>query len=557
MTAMDLPAESRATLVRYLRFVVAAGLSVPVNLGSRVIFSLWIPFEWALIASHLCGMFTAYMLTKVFVFERSGSPAHVELTRFAGVNVVSVTITWIVAVGLARFVFPRLGVHEYPLLIAHLAGLAVASVASFFGHRDFSFRPPASSGIARTAGSSSSMHMHPLWMTGPFIVIVVAASLRASVPLALSGHLPDILGWGSYQQAVLAFNYFELGAIRRGLAGSIVHLLSPDIRVGSIVFFYLSAFAVCAATALLFARLELPWPQRLAFVIAMAAIMLRWSEDIGRTDMAIAALLAAATAAVLRARFVTAVLLVCVGLFIHELSFIFGIPLIAALLADGRLEKVGTTERWAMALAIAVTVGLYVAISALPSVDVPTMVRVVRSKFEPDDPVDWAIFFTVSGARGLALNLCQNRLDPAYGVHVIGGLLVIACTAVALGEPSRRTWASVGMIAIVPFLFLTVVANDIARWALLACFNVWLYTAARGGTIRSSERTRIFPLAASLALLVLLEADFDRSNTLMYKPSPLLERAAQRFAGKYTMRFREVLQRCDPTWRDLLTDGKR
>jgi hypothetical protein len=289
----------------------------------------------------------------------------------------------------------------------------------------------------------------------------------------------------------------------------------------------------------------------------MAAIMMRWAEDIGRTDLAIAALLAAATLAVMRARYLAAVLFICVGLFVHELSAIFGIPLIAALMADGRLEKVRTRERWAIVVAVAVTAGLYVAMIALPSVDVPTMVRVVRSKFEPSEPVDWAIFIAVSGARGLALNLCQNRVDAAFRVHVLGGLMVIACTALAIGDPSRKKWASVATIAVAPFIFLTVVANDMARWALLACFNVWLFAGARAVATRSGEQARLLPLAAAFALLALLEADFDRGDTLIHKPSPILERAAQKFAHKYTMRFNEVLQRCDPAWRDLLADGKR
>jgi hypothetical protein len=333
--------------------------------------------------------------------------------------------------------------------------------------------------------------------------------------------------------------------------------MGPDILIGSTAFFYLSAFAVCLASAWLFARLDLPWPQRLAFLVVMAAIMMRWAEDIGRTDLAIAALLAAATLAVMRARYLAAVLFICVGLFVHELSAIFGIPLIAALMADGRLEKVRTRERWAIVVAVAVTAGLYLAMIALPSVDVPTMVRVVRSKFEPSEQVDWAIFIAVSGARGLALNLCQNRVDAAFPVHVLGGLAVIACTAMAIGEPSRTKWASVATIAVAPFIFLTVVANDMARWALLACFNVWLFAGARAVTARFGERARLLPLAAAFALLALLEADFDRGDTLIHKPSPILESAAQKFAHKYTMRFGEVLQRCDPAWRDLLADVKR
>jgi hypothetical protein len=156
------------------------------------------------------------------------------------------------------------------------------------------------------------------------------------------------------------------------------------------------------------------------------------------------------------------------------------------------------------------------------------------------------------------LNLCQNRLDPAFGIHVVGGLLVIACYAVALGESGRQRWATVSTIAIAPFLFLTVVANDMARWALFACFNVWLFAAARGrATFPLQERARLLPLAASLALRRPPGSRFRSRRHPDPQAEPLLEHAAQRFLHKYTMRFPDALERCDPTWRDLLTHGTR
>jgi putative flippase GtrA len=123
----------------FLKFVVAAGLSVPVNLGSRILFSRAMPFEIAIVLSHVCGMLTAYLLTKLFVFAPSGRNAASELSRFALVNLASVAQTWIVAVGLVRFVFPALGVVRATELLAHAMGLAFASVTSFYGHRRFSF----------------------------------------------------------------------------------------------------------------------------------------------------------------------------------------------------------------------------------------------------------------------------------------------------------------------------------------------------------------------------------------------------------------------------------
>ena len=124
---------------QFLKFLVAAGLSVPVNLGSRVLLSGVMPYEAALVVSHLCGMLTAFLLTRSFVFERSGRRMSNELARFTIVNVISLIVTWVVAVGLLRLVFPRVGFDTYPGLVAHIAGLALASLTSFYGHRRYSF----------------------------------------------------------------------------------------------------------------------------------------------------------------------------------------------------------------------------------------------------------------------------------------------------------------------------------------------------------------------------------------------------------------------------------
>ena len=129
----------RAVRQQFLKFLVAGGLSVPVNLGSRLLLSRIMPYEAAVVVAHLCGMLTAFLLTRSFVFERSNRQVSNELARFTVVNVVSLTVTWVVAVGLLRIVFPRVGFDTYPELVAHIAGLGTASLFSFYGHRRYSF----------------------------------------------------------------------------------------------------------------------------------------------------------------------------------------------------------------------------------------------------------------------------------------------------------------------------------------------------------------------------------------------------------------------------------
>ena len=124
---------------RFVRFVVAAGLSVPVNLGARVLLSRVMPYELAIVVSHVCGMLTAFALTRAFGFDPSGRSARSELWRFTLVNLASVTQTWIVAVGLVRLLFPALGTPPAPELVAHAIGLGSASVTAYLGHGRYSF----------------------------------------------------------------------------------------------------------------------------------------------------------------------------------------------------------------------------------------------------------------------------------------------------------------------------------------------------------------------------------------------------------------------------------
>lgn len=134
----------RATLRRhrdFLRFVLAAGASVPVNIVARIVLSLYTPYPVAVLLSHGVGMVTAYILTRLFVFAPSGRSVASELGRFALVNVFSAGLTWCISVGLVYRVFPAVGYHWHAELVAHVIGLGCASLSSFVGHSRFSFQP--------------------------------------------------------------------------------------------------------------------------------------------------------------------------------------------------------------------------------------------------------------------------------------------------------------------------------------------------------------------------------------------------------------------------------
>lgn len=126
--------------LKYVKFVIAAGTSVPFNIGSRILFSLYVPFAFAIILSQLVGMLVAFILTRSFVFKSTRNSWVGEASRFAAVNTISLGQTWIVSVGLLYVLLPMLGYTFAPELTAHVVGLATSSFTAFIGHRRYSFR---------------------------------------------------------------------------------------------------------------------------------------------------------------------------------------------------------------------------------------------------------------------------------------------------------------------------------------------------------------------------------------------------------------------------------
>ena len=124
---------------RFVRFLVAGGIAAAVNIASRFGFSTVMSFGWAIIAAYLCGMTTAWALSRLLVFERSGAHWTHEYTRFALVNVIAAAQVWLIAEGLARYAFPALNFTFHPQDIAHVIGVAVPVFTSYAGHKHFSF----------------------------------------------------------------------------------------------------------------------------------------------------------------------------------------------------------------------------------------------------------------------------------------------------------------------------------------------------------------------------------------------------------------------------------
>jgi putative flippase GtrA len=140
MTGAGSPARApKGSQTQFVKFLAVGVVAALVNILSRIALNYVMSYEVAIIVAYVCGMTTAYVLNKLFVFSPSGRAVHDEYIRFTIVNLFAVAQVWIVSVGLAFYVFPSIGFDWHAETVAHIIGVMVPAVTSYFGHRHFSF----------------------------------------------------------------------------------------------------------------------------------------------------------------------------------------------------------------------------------------------------------------------------------------------------------------------------------------------------------------------------------------------------------------------------------
>lgn len=125
---------------QFISFLFAGGFAAVVNFGSRFFYNEFVSFGNAVILAYITGMITAFVLTKLFVFDKSVHSTKKEFFYFTLVNVVAIIQTYIISVGFSQYLFPSIEFKFYPEAVAHVIGVVFPVFTSFIGHKYFSFR---------------------------------------------------------------------------------------------------------------------------------------------------------------------------------------------------------------------------------------------------------------------------------------------------------------------------------------------------------------------------------------------------------------------------------
>lgn len=125
---------------RFVKFVMVSGVAAVANVGSRIVFGLWMGYVPSILLAFCVGLSTAFVLNRRFVFRETVNPLHHQAFWFIVVNLAAVLQTLLVSLLLARWFFPTINFHWHTETVAHAFGVAVPVITSFLGHKHLSFR---------------------------------------------------------------------------------------------------------------------------------------------------------------------------------------------------------------------------------------------------------------------------------------------------------------------------------------------------------------------------------------------------------------------------------
>lgn len=123
----------------FARFLLSGAIAAGFNFGSRILFSLWMPFVPAVVLAFFVGLTTAFLLNRAMVFAKSGKHWTNEAIWFFVINLFGLAQTVFVSWWLLRYLLPAIGQTLWVEETAHAAGVVTPIVTSYFGHKHVTF----------------------------------------------------------------------------------------------------------------------------------------------------------------------------------------------------------------------------------------------------------------------------------------------------------------------------------------------------------------------------------------------------------------------------------
>lgn len=124
---------------QFVGYLAVGGVAAILHWLARVLFSVWLPFSWAVVAAYAVGMTVAFLLNSFFVFGNSEKAKHKQARDFVVVNVSLFPLVWFASIeinkGLKAF-----GMVRHSEELAHAIAVALPIIGTFLIYKFFAFK---------------------------------------------------------------------------------------------------------------------------------------------------------------------------------------------------------------------------------------------------------------------------------------------------------------------------------------------------------------------------------------------------------------------------------
>ena len=125
---------------RFIAYLLAGGVAALLNWSSRFLFSRWFNYPVSIVLAFIVGLISGFVLMRWLVFDGARKSAATQVPFYLLVNLLALVQTLCVSLILAKWVIPGVGLSIRPEGPAHLIGVLVPVVTSYFGHKYFTFK---------------------------------------------------------------------------------------------------------------------------------------------------------------------------------------------------------------------------------------------------------------------------------------------------------------------------------------------------------------------------------------------------------------------------------
>ena len=124
---------------QFLLFLFVGGLAALLNWLSRIIFSYWLQFSYAVMFAYGVGVTVAFILNSIFVFKCSVEPLKNQIISFAIINLAFLPVVWFSSIMLNNYLI-SLNFIKYPKETAHGLAVCLPSLVTFLLYKFFAFK---------------------------------------------------------------------------------------------------------------------------------------------------------------------------------------------------------------------------------------------------------------------------------------------------------------------------------------------------------------------------------------------------------------------------------